>query len=97
MLREIAAVPAGLRRRLPNSRDIGHRAPPTLIDIENHHAPYKAAVHSSFRCLAIETMIVPKASDRKSGSSAGASVENSKQLAWKKDTCCAFLLAAKTV
>ena len=90
MLRETAAVPAGLRRPLLNSRDIDHRALSTLIDIENHHAPYKAAVHSSFRCLAIETMIVPKASDRKPGSSVGAFVENSKQLAWKKDTYCAF-------
>ena len=89
-LHENAAVPAGLCRLLPNSRDIGHRAPPTLIDIENYHVPYKTAVHSSFRRLAIETKIAPKAFDRKSGSSADAFVENSKQLAWKKDTYCAF-------
>ena len=89
-LYENAAVPAGLRRPLPNSRDINHRAPPTLIDIENHHVPYKTAVHSSFRRLAIETKIARKAFDRKSGSSADAFVENSKQLAWKKDTYCAF-------
>ena len=89
-LHENAAVPAGLRRPLPNSHDIDHRALSTLIDIENHHVPYKTAVHSSFRRLAIETKIAPKAFDRKSGSSADAFVGNSKQLAWKKDTYCAF-------
>ena len=90
MLRETAAVPAGLRRPLLNSRDIDHRALSTLIDIENHHVPYRTAAHSNFHCFALETKIVPKASDRKSGSSADAFVENSKQLAWKKDTYCAF-------
>ena len=97
MLRETAAVPAGLRRPLLNSRDIDHRAVSTLIDIENHHVPYKTVMHSSFRHLAIETKIARKAFDRKSGSSADAFVENSKQLAWKKDTYCAFSQVVKTV
>ena len=96
MLREIAAVPAGLRRPLPNSRGTNHCAASWLADKGSLHAYCNKLVHNRFRYFAIETTIVPKSSDRKSGSSVGAFVGNLKRLVQREDTYYAFLSAAKT-
>ena len=89
-LRENAAVPAGLRRPLPNSRGTNHCTASWLADKGSLRAYSKRLAHNRFRFLAIETTIAPKAFDRKPGSSVGASVGNSKQLVQRADTYCAF-------
>lgn len=94
MLRETAAVPADPAQTIAEQP---RYRPSCAVNVNRHRKPCSVQNSGIVIFTVFETKIVPKASDRKSGSSAGASVEKFKTACVEERYLLRFFVGGKNL